>query len=357
MPKRLLDSSLFGSPSLAQCSPRAQDAFPRFILLADDFGCFHANARVLLGRGWPLREDVTEDEIRAWMEEYIAAGMLRAWEDQGRVYAYLTGWDGEHGQKKRTEYHPDTNKHGSKRHAPVPPAADSPKCLKTFPARETGGKTAGSCREDGGKPEVPGGFPSTQSQFLSQAQPHLFADASRAAPGQAPPRSEDHVLPAPTSGREDEPASPAQQPLLAVEVAPGRPNGSGAACGQPARKPRQKPAQEPKDPSAFVACRDMLVSVYEEVRGTKYGFEGAKDARAVSRLLELSNGDMAEVERRWRQALTIQAGFLRANGIAHFASNWNAYPGASPTGGFKPQNKGRATYEDKNWQNYNGEPF
>lgn len=185
-----------------------------------------------------------------------------------------------------------------------------------------------------------------------------LAGASRAAPEQAPPRPEDHVLPAPTSGRGDKPASPAQQPLLAVEVAPGQANGSEAVPGKPARKPRQKPAQEPKDPSAFVACRDMLVAVYEEVRGTKYGFEGAKDARAVGRLLELSGGDMAEVERRWRQALTIQAGFLRANGIAHFASNWNAYPGASPTGGFKPHDRGgRATHADKDWTAYDGKGF
>ena len=47
MPKRMLDDSFLTSTSVARCSPRAQDAFPRFILLADDFGCFEVIPRAL----------------------------------------------------------------------------------------------------------------------------------------------------------------------------------------------------------------------------------------------------------------------------------------------------------------------
>ncbi len=58
MPKRMLDDSLLNSPSIAVLSPRAQDAVPRFILLADDFGCFELHPRTLLAKGWPDREEV-----------------------------------------------------------------------------------------------------------------------------------------------------------------------------------------------------------------------------------------------------------------------------------------------------------
>lgn len=185
-----------------------------------------------------------------------------------------------------------------------------------------------------------------------------LAGASPAAAEQAPPRSEDHVLPALTSGREDEPASPAQQPLLAVEVAPGQANGSEAVPGKPARKPRQKPAESLEAASERRKLSDMLCAVFLELRGVAYSFDGAKDGRAVGRLLELSGGDLGEVERRWRQALGMQAGYLRAHGIAHFASAWNAYPGASATGGFKPHDRGgRATHADKDWNTYDGKPF
>lgn len=217
-------------------------------------------------------------------------------------------------------------------------------------------------RRTGEKPEKnrsgTGPVPTRKTQTHTQIEATTLAGASRSAPEQASPPSEEHVLPVPTSGRQDKPASPTQQPLQAAEVVAGSANGADPETTKPTRKTRQKAGQEPQDTTAFVACRDMLVAVYEQVRGTKYGFEGAKDARAVGRLLELSGGDVAEVERRWRQALGIQAGYLRANGIAHFTSNWNAYPGASATGGFRPQDRGgRATHADRDWKTYNGEPF
>jgi hypothetical protein len=127
MPKRLLDDSFLSSPSLAKCSPRAQDAFPRFILLADDFGCFEAFPRVLVAKGWPYRSDVSEADVWTWLEEYVGVGMACLWTEKERRWCYLTGWTGPHGQKVRAEYDPNAPKgtpgrHGSKRRTPVPPA-------------------------------------------------------------------------------------------------------------------------------------------------------------------------------------------------------------------------------------------
>lgn len=126
MPKRILDDSFLTSPSLARCSPRAQDAFPRFILMCDDFGCFEVIPRALVARGWVYRGDVTPDDIATWLEEYLVAGMAVLWTLNERTYCYLTGWDGPHGQRKRHEYDPDAPRgtpahHGSKRKTPRPP--------------------------------------------------------------------------------------------------------------------------------------------------------------------------------------------------------------------------------------------
>jgi hypothetical protein len=176
MPKRLLDDSFLTSPSLARCSARAQDAFPRFILLADDFGCFEASPRVLVGKGWPYRDDVSERELWGWLEEYVEAGMAVLWTEKERRWCYLTGWDGPHGQRKRAEYDPAApvgtpGRHGSKRRTPVPPPdlvaavvagarrdhdgkppgidrEDAPENVKQFtPGRELRGNGAGSARE------------------------------------------------------------------------------------------------------------------------------------------------------------------------------------------------------------------
>jgi hypothetical protein len=130
MPKRMLDSSYLNSPSLDRCSPRAQDNFPRFILLADDFGCFEADTRRLLPLGWTSkRTDVTEAEIWGWLEEYVAAGMAVLWTEKERRWCFLTGWYGEHGQRRRAEYKPDgtqDERKGSKRKTPRPPPTSWP---------------------------------------------------------------------------------------------------------------------------------------------------------------------------------------------------------------------------------------
>jgi len=122
MPKRLIDDSMLSSPSLARLSPSAQDAWVRFILMADDFGCLEGNPRILVGRGWPLRPEVTPEIVQGWIDEYIAHEMMEAWTEFDRHWLFLPGWYGPHGQRIRGEYDAQRNRHGSKRRTPVPPS-------------------------------------------------------------------------------------------------------------------------------------------------------------------------------------------------------------------------------------------
>lgn len=158
MPKRMLDDSLLSSGSLARCSPRAQDAFPRFLLLMDDFGCADANPRVLMGKGWPLRNDVSADDVTDWLEEYVAAGMAVLWTEADRRFVYLTGWLGPHGQRERKEYDPTVKgDKGSKRRTPPPPA-DLVAAVKAG-ARLSDGRVPGVDRET----EIPAANPGGKS--------------------------------------------------------------------------------------------------------------------------------------------------------------------------------------------------
>ncbi len=169
MPNRVLHESLLDSRSLEVLTPRAQDAFPRFILLADDFGCFELNARVLWAKGWSRRPDVAEEDVSAWVAEYAErqAGdpetgkrlppVLMLWTHAGRRYAYLTGWFGTHGQKKRVEYDPNAplgtpGRHGSKRKTPAPPAGLLA-LVMAGDVRAIDGKTPGTDREPTGNRE------------------------------------------------------------------------------------------------------------------------------------------------------------------------------------------------------------
>ncbi|WP_242344009.1 hypothetical protein [Anaeromyxobacter terrae] len=183
MPKRLLDDSFLSSPSIAAVSPRAQDAFPRFILLADDFGCFDANPRVLLGKGWPYREDVTADDVAAWLDEYELAGMALLWDEAGRRWCYLTGWHGVHGQKPRDEYHHEKAPRGSKRKTPRPPGWD-PVTRTTWRARDSAAAPSTEmasdsvpARETSGNEPGAASFPVTQLQPQPQLQSKFQAQA------------------------------------------------------------------------------------------------------------------------------------------------------------------------------------
>lgn len=94
-------------------------------------------------------------------------------------------------------------------------------------------------------------------------------------------------------------------------------------------KPTLVPVQ-PKKPtvngSRFVALRDRLVATYERIKKQKYGFDGAKDAAAVKRLLGMAGVSDDEIDRRWVNSLTDKFG---AHGIAAFAVSFNRWGGTS----------------------------
>lgn len=74
--------------------------------------------------------------------------------------------------------------------------------------------------------------------------------------------------------------------------------------------------------------QERLEAVFREVRGTAYGFQD-RDPKALTKLLELSRGDLPDTERRWRVALG-EVGFRRCDAIHELATKWNAYTGAAP---------------------------
>ena len=170
MPKRMIDDSLLDSRSLEVLSPVAQDQFPRFILLADDFGCFEINPTILRARGWSRRPEVTDSAVEGWLIEYAERQatdpdtgeklppVLMAWTHVGRRYGFLTGWFGPHGQKRRAEYDPQApagtpGRHGSKRRTPAPPA-DLLAAVMAGNVRAVDGKPPGTDREPTGNEET-----------------------------------------------------------------------------------------------------------------------------------------------------------------------------------------------------------
>lgn len=96
MPNRVIKDSIWSSPSLAQMSEAAQDHWPRWLLLADDWGCFNADADVIKGTVYPKRKKITVKRIEVLSAEYYAAGKLFLWSEGGRVWGFFTSFGKHH---------------------------------------------------------------------------------------------------------------------------------------------------------------------------------------------------------------------------------------------------------------------
>jgi hypothetical protein len=321
MPKRLLDDSLLSSPSLAKCSPRAQDAFPRFLLLMDDFGCSDANPRALLGRGWPLRDDVTERDVWGWLEEYVGVGMACLWTEKERRWVHLTGWFGPHGQRKRLEYDPTTvaGQKGSKRKTPAPPA-DLVAAVAAGARRDHDGKPPGTDREDEAE-TVKDSTPARET-----TEPAAVPVDSRRLPAHAvavpdavagsPPARACLVSPFPP-GQDPHPLTTAVLAALyerGLDAAPpgagsvGRVEAAIAAATLPLAIDRL--AAVYADPNA----KRPLTFHVEAIRGAKrqaatHGDLGAELSRWQDRLTE---GDLPAARAEWREAVKADPEFADA---------------------------------------------
>jgi hypothetical protein len=319
MPKRLIDDSLLDSRSLEVLSPRAQDAFPRFILLADDFGCFEVNPVILRARGWSRRPDVTEEDVAGWLREYAErqasdpdtgdrlAPVLMVWTHVGRRYAHLTGWSGAHGQKKRAEYDPTApagtpGRHGSKRRTPAPPADLLAEVLAGN-VRAVDGKPPGTDREDAGNLETEIPSDSPPARELTGNVPGNDREAAGKSMFPAP------VVPVPVA-----------DPVALLAVA--------ASAAGPAEALEGK-AKKPTDPRA-TEKRASWERLFRQERGEPYRWEGPKDWYAAKKLAPV-NADVFEAKAL--AGLRAQ-GYGRCSTLAQLGMKWNDLAGGA---GLKPR--------------------
>lgn len=92
MPSRVIRESYCRSRSLTKCSPDTQDRFPRFWLYPDDWGCFEIDIDVMKGWLYPLRHDVTPNDIARHLKEFEQNGMLFTWIEDQKKYGFFVNW-------------------------------------------------------------------------------------------------------------------------------------------------------------------------------------------------------------------------------------------------------------------------
>lgn len=124
MPSRILREDYRHSDSLTKCSIDSEDRYPRFLLCADDHGCFEIDIEEIRGFLFPKRlKQISIEIIKRHLTEYNQNGMLFMWRQNGKTYGFFVRWF-EH-QSIR-----EANRH--KRHTPEPPKEELAKYMKQF---------------------------------------------------------------------------------------------------------------------------------------------------------------------------------------------------------------------------------
>ena len=92
MPRRMIDGNLTRSRSLSQCSVEASFLFVAAISTADDQGRLDGDPLLLKADLFPLRREVSEEQIGTWLDELVTEGCLHRYEVEGRWMLHFPAW-------------------------------------------------------------------------------------------------------------------------------------------------------------------------------------------------------------------------------------------------------------------------
>lgn len=130
MANRVIRDAIWNSPSLARLSLEADAWFPRWVLMADDWGCFQADPKVIKGLIYPLRDDVTSFDVVRLAVEYYNNGQLFLWQDDDRIWGFLTSFASHNEYLRKLEVDEHGKQKKNRRRSPEPPAEELSLYLK-----------------------------------------------------------------------------------------------------------------------------------------------------------------------------------------------------------------------------------
>lgn len=94
MPNRILKESILSSDQINELSWFEEVLFYRLIVSADDYGCMDGRAAYLKSILFPLKENVTKQDIEKGIAKLVSTGLLIPYADKvsGNAYLFLPTW-------------------------------------------------------------------------------------------------------------------------------------------------------------------------------------------------------------------------------------------------------------------------
>jgi len=87
MANRYIKDSIWTSENMNMLSVYAERHFERILLATDDWGCLEISPLILKGKCYPLKTDITPEQIADWNKELIKYEIIRDWVINNRQYA------------------------------------------------------------------------------------------------------------------------------------------------------------------------------------------------------------------------------------------------------------------------------
>lgn len=94
MPSRIIRDSICTSPTLDALSDGAERLFWRLVTIADDYGRFEADPRIILGKCFPMKIGTLKPEkVADWFQEMVKVDLARQYRVNDRLYGYFPTWE------------------------------------------------------------------------------------------------------------------------------------------------------------------------------------------------------------------------------------------------------------------------
>ena len=92
MPNRIIKDSILTSDKINSLSFFEYTLWTALILLADDYGRFHANPLIIKGYAFALRPEVSPDDIEAGLKSLVEHDCIKTYTHGGKNYLYFPNW-------------------------------------------------------------------------------------------------------------------------------------------------------------------------------------------------------------------------------------------------------------------------
>lgn len=107
MPNRIIRESCRTSETLNSLSAEAERLFWRLTTVADDYGRFEADPRVLLAQCFPLKVGALKVEsVGRWFLELVTCGLVTTYDNTGKVLGFFVTWDKHQRRRARHPKYP-----------------------------------------------------------------------------------------------------------------------------------------------------------------------------------------------------------------------------------------------------------